>query len=583
MLDQPASGMEGPDLLARPFASVLDHVRQCDFAKLVLRVYHQPFAQLQSPAHQNPAERVLRILTDSKRRRKLLWNAYERLDARQTAAEAAFLGPVDITESVKDIPRLDVTPISKGFTHRFPTEALDTVRSYDLDVLIRFGFNILRGEVLTLPRFGIWSYHHGDNDYYRGGPPHFWEMVEQNPQSGVILQVLSEKLDNGLVLCKGTAPTESTTMVSKNRLAPYLLGETFVIRKLNELHRKGCSDINEIALPPQPYKGKQKLYRAPSNRRMACFLAPYLIKKAIRKVYNRPVTRHWRLALRAGGLLNATKTDPKALDGFRWIESPRGRFWADPFLLERDGKVYCFFEDYNYATKCAYISCGQVTSDAGLTDIRPALIPNHHVSYPFVFDDTDGEAYMIPEAEKGGGVDLYRASRFPYEWEYVQRILDAPGLDTTIHKRDGKYWMFTTLREPALAAGQLVLLHADKITGPYQFHPENPISADANFSRCGGRIIERAGELIRPSQDACNGYGSVLHFRRITKFSLGEYAEEQLYTLRPLPGFAGLHHYDRAGRIEVIDSCKTELVSEFEEGAAPEASIRLKAGMETPS
>ena len=582
MLDQPASGIEGPDLLVRPFASVLDHVRQCDFAKLVLRVYHQPAALPRPPAKQNLAQRAFSILGDAKRRKKLLWNAYERLDASQTAAEAAFLGPVDITESLKDIPRVDVTPISKGFAHRFSAEALEAVRGYELDVLIRFGFNILRGEILTVPRFGIWSYHHGDNDYYRGGPPHFWELVEQNSQSGVILQVLSEKLDDGLVLCKGTAPTEDTTMVSKNRLAPYLLGETFIIRKLNELHRKGCSDIKEIALPPQLYKGKQKLYRAPSNWQMVRFLAPHVVEKAILKVHKRPVTRHWRLALRVGGELDATQADANALNGFRWLESPRGRFWADPFLLERDGKVYCFFEDYNYATKCAYISCGEVTSDAGLTDIRPALIPSHHVSYPFVFNDEDGEAYMIPEAEKGGGVDLYRARSFPYEWEYVQRILDAPGLDTTILKRDGKYWMFTTLREPALAAGQLVLLYADKITGPYQFHPANPISADANFSRCGGRIIERGGSLIRPSQDACNGYGSVLHFRGITKFSPTEYEEEQLYTLRPLPGFAGLHHYDRAGRVEVIDSCKTELVSEFEEGGVPDAPVQLKAEMETP-
>jgi hypothetical protein len=41
----------------------------------------------------------------------------------------------------------------------------------------------------------VWSYHHGDNEFYRGGPPHFWELYEKAPLSGVILQVLTEELD----------------------------------------------------------------------------------------------------------------------------------------------------------------------------------------------------------------------------------------------------------------------------------------------------------------------------------------------------------------------------------------------------
>ena len=68
--------------------------------------------------------------------------------------------------------------------HRFPPGAIAALLSHDLDVILRFGFNILRGEVLTSARYGIWSFHHGDNEFYRGGPPLFWEVVEDNPCSG---------------------------------------------------------------------------------------------------------------------------------------------------------------------------------------------------------------------------------------------------------------------------------------------------------------------------------------------------------------------------------------------------------------
>ena len=40
--------------------------------------------------------------------------------------------------------------------HGFPDDALERIREKKLDVLIRFGFNILRGEILTAARYGVW-------------------------------------------------------------------------------------------------------------------------------------------------------------------------------------------------------------------------------------------------------------------------------------------------------------------------------------------------------------------------------------------------------------------------------------------
>ena len=47
-----------------------------------------------------------------------------------------------------------------------------------LDVAIRFGFNVIRGGILDVARYGVWSYHHGDHREYRGSPAFFWEMYE---------------------------------------------------------------------------------------------------------------------------------------------------------------------------------------------------------------------------------------------------------------------------------------------------------------------------------------------------------------------------------------------------------------------
>ena len=50
----------------------------------------------------------------------------------------------------------------------------DLIKSKNLDILFRRDFRILKGEILNSARFGIWSFHHGDNDHFRGLPPGFW-------------------------------------------------------------------------------------------------------------------------------------------------------------------------------------------------------------------------------------------------------------------------------------------------------------------------------------------------------------------------------------------------------------------------
>ena len=162
---------------------------------------------------------------------------------------------VDCRSLFSGIETLELEPIGKKFVQRFPEEAVEKIRAKNLDVILRFGFNILHGEILRAARYGVWSYHHGDNDFYRGGPAHFWELLEGSPLSGVILQVLTEELDGGLVLCKSLFATEPTLSVSRNRETPYWGSSDMVIRKLNELHRFGWDYLTGKAIPPLPTEG----------------------------------------------------------------------------------------------------------------------------------------------------------------------------------------------------------------------------------------------------------------------------------------------------------------------------------------
>ena len=63
---------------------------------------------------------------------------------------------------------------------------------------------------MTTAKYGVISLHHGDNRFYRGRPPGFWEVLHRNPRTGFIIQILNEELDNGLVLQRGWQLTRRT-------------------------------------------------------------------------------------------------------------------------------------------------------------------------------------------------------------------------------------------------------------------------------------------------------------------------------------------------------------------------------------
>src|SRR5439155_18825247 len=131
----------------------------------------------------------------------LLWRIYQRavLNRRSLAT-----GAVDLSAELANVPIIRVRPLQSGrFVQRFSPEDVAEIRSHDLDFVMRFAFNILRGDVLECARYGVWSFHHGDPDNYRGVPPGFWEIYSRDPVTGTVLQRLTERLDSGIILHKG--------------------------------------------------------------------------------------------------------------------------------------------------------------------------------------------------------------------------------------------------------------------------------------------------------------------------------------------------------------------------------------------
>ena len=171
--------------------------------------------------------------------------------------------PILVAASYQDSPG---TLIHGGLT----MEVRNKVRgiAHDLDVAVRFGFRIIKGDALRIARYGVWSYHHGDNLVNRGGPAGFWEVMEDADVTGSVLQRLTEELDNGQVLYRSFSPTNRFS-VAKNQTDLFWSSTAVLPRVLEDLHRHGPTVIEECDGRSAWHGYSNRLYVVPGNREMA--------------------------------------------------------------------------------------------------------------------------------------------------------------------------------------------------------------------------------------------------------------------------------------------------------------------------
>ncbi|MEM5516246.1 hypothetical protein WNY37_04745 [Henriciella sp. AS95] len=238
--------------------------------------------------------------------------------------------------------------------------------------------------------------------------------------------------------------------------------------------------------------------------------------------------------------------------------APSNEYYADPFLWEKDGETFCFFEVFDYATQKGHISAGRL-GDNGLEDVAPVLKTDYHLSFPFLFEYQD-ELFMMPETCGAKRIETWRCVEFPHKWVREATILDdVIAADSSLVQIGEDWWLFTNISTDPFGEmnSELHLYKADspamtKLTP----HALNPVVFDTRTARNGGRILEQDGAYFRMSQDNSHGrYGYGLNVMKIDHISLNDYRETMVRKIEPdfEPGVIGCHHMDARGDKVVID------------------------------
>jgi hypothetical protein len=499
-----------------------------------------------------PGPRRSRLASYWANRNQLLYALYQRLDECKQKTDPDPFAEVDLTGMLGNVPTLDVLPKLTKSSDEILEGDVAAVRKADLDVVIRLGFRILKGGILSAARYGVWSYHHGDNTRYRGGPPCFWEVMEESPVTGTILQRLTEALDDGEVLYRSWGATNIYS-VARNRSEIYWKSSDFLARAMRQVQLGVLPDKKPA--PPSSYG--HRLYVAPRNTEMI----PALSKLAVRRVGAKwkalTSKEQWYLAWRRRPGLPDDNRDPELSPfRFRKLMPPAGQYWADPFPIRVDGADYVLYEDFHYTLDRGLISALRLGPDGPVGEPVVVLNPGYHLSYPFMFT-WRGEHFMIPESVDEARVELYRAVRPPYEWQLEQVLMkDVPLADCTLAEIDGRWWMFANSPVPGASYwDELHLFHAPSPMGPWTPHRLNPVVSDVRTARPAGALFQRGGAWYRPSQDSSGGYGSATNIQRIVRLDEHCYVEETVARLLPKwqPGLTGVHTVNALGGLTVID------------------------------
>lgn len=109
----------------------------------------------------------------------------------------------------------------------------------------------------------------------------------------------------------------------------------------------------------------------------------------------------------------------------------KGKYWyADPFLFEKDGVTYLFYEAYDLIMRKGYIGYSIVNDDLTLTDPKIIIKERAHKSFPYIFEK-DNQIYLMPESCADKSIKLYKAINFPNEWKKEEVLVsNIFGADT---------------------------------------------------------------------------------------------------------------------------------------------------------
>lgn len=407
------------------------------------------------------------------------------------------------------------------------------------------------GGLLHVPasvRLGVWRFHGVNDTPSRHDYSLFWRLYRGHSVSEATLLVRLPGSHTWSVLFRSSFATDSVSLYRMENAECWRRAR-ILTRCLTNLQQQGMTSFtstNDDFAPAQSVGEGE-----PNALQVMWFVGGWVLKRVHRAMRRLFYREHWFVALRR----HEPASQPDNHASFHIIHSS-GRFnYADPFIYERNGRTYLFFEQWDAIGK-GVLCCTAVEADGSCARPEIILARDYHLSYPQVFD-YDGQIYLLPESHRHKQIELYRAVEFPRRWELSQVLMsNVTAVDPTLLQHEGTFWLFASgVESRGNVNSELFLFFSDSLFGPWRPHPLNPVVSDVRRARPAGRLFFDRGELIRPGQDSSGAYGQRICLNRVKVLSHTAYHEVpiQRLTLDCVPENIGTHTFNHNAAWEVLD------------------------------
>lgn len=421
----------------------------------------------------------------------------------------------------------------------------DTVRALALDLIVCLGARMPDHGVAAASRLGAMAFGWAQADGSQDKPLGFWEVFERRETTGFAVRLVERDRPAGRTLLHGRIPTRHYFLLNQ---AALLDKANFYLRSvLHGVARSGRFPAEPASIPDQhrarPYPNSSDVlaYVWRSSRAT--------LRKKFDALSRREV--HWQVSFAK------TPWRDTALSKGHLIDNPPDHYLADPFVVRRDGRDYCFVEDFDCGTQRGAISVYELEASSA-RQIGVAINEPFHMSFPFLFE-YDGALFMCPETSEHHDIRVYRCIEFPLKWQLEKVVMtDVRAADTMLFERGGKWWMLTNL-DPADTGEICSELYAFSAESPlstqWTAHPANPVIFDAGFARNGG-LLRDGDTVFRVSQrQGFDRYGQGSQINEIVTLDDARYEERVVLRIDPVfrPGLLGTHHLHSQHGVTVFD------------------------------
>jgi hypothetical protein len=437
---------------------------------------------------------------------------------------------------------IDVKDRFPGVERLSHISASNSARLDGLDFALGLGKLELAPTTWGKLRYGLWRFHH---ECHGDDLPFFRELQEGegSTYAGLLMQGADGR---AAVLEQGWFRTHRRSYAAQTEQ---------VLSSIAVWPARACG---RLSVEPRGHERAESPPAAPRRPTVRRNLIRYVARSAahrldfaLDRVFRHPQWNIGLLRVPASQLLQASGYNDRDIEWFPL--AGRDRFLADPFGLRLNGALYLLCEEYPYKHGRGRIAA--VGWPEHGAEVVEALSLPVHASYPCLVEDR-GRLYCVPETAHANEVALYECVDFPSHWNKVAVLLQSfPGVDPTVFRHDGRWWLMCTERGRDEDAA-LWVWHATELRGPWKAHARNPVKTDVRGARPGGLPFQHDGALYRPTQDCSKRYGWRIAIQRVVLLTPSEFIEERVVVLQadegsPFP--LGRHTLSPVGDAVLID------------------------------